>query len=282
MNIAPQTLSEKIIIIGAGKVGQSLTQLLRRCHYDVCLLGRDFASSKELISDAKLILITTNDDVIKEVCDDVSAYLKQGAVVSHCSGALDSQVLISAKEKGCFISSSHPLNTFPNLAASLKTFANTDHGSYLYCEGDPAALSSLMPIFTSLGFTTVELNSNAKTAYHAACVFACNYLTVLMEMSLQTANLANIDQEQFWRGINPLIYATLNNISEQGTVKSLSGPIARGDHTTVQRHIDYLSDNNSDLADDYLTLAKQALQLAEKQGSLSKEKHAALEEILNG
>ena len=280
MTNAVQDKKFNIAIIGAGKVGQTFKHLFRSVGHPVSLIGRDIEESHELINKAKLILITTTDQAIEKVCSNISSYLNPESVVSHCSGALSSDLLLSAKNQGCAIASSHPLNTFPNLTAALATFSNIDHGTYLYCEGDNKAIEVLKSAFNPAGFNTIEIASNAKTAYHTACVFACNYLTVLMDISLQTAELEGIEKKQFWQAIQPLVQSTLNNISEHGTAKSLSGPIARGDTQTISTHLDLLSKSNSDISAIYLKLAEQALMLAKQQGKLSTEKIDALTTLL--
>lgn len=268
-----------IAIIGAGNVGQAINQLLCSVGYKTSLIGREVAKKQSLIRNADLVLITTSDHAIETVCESISQTLTADTVVSHCSGALSSDILSSAKDQGCVIASSHPLNTFPNLSASLALLSNANHGTYLYCEGDNKALEVLTPVFKHAGFNTVEIASRAKTAYHTACVFACNYLTVLMNVSLQTAELEGIDKKQFWQAIQPLVQSTLSNISEHGTTQSLSGPIARGDTQTVSSHLGLLN-NNSDISDIYLKLGAQALNLAKQQGKLSEEKLDALETLL--
>ena len=275
------TQKPNIVIIGAGKVGNTFQKIFTSNSYNVTLIGRDIATKQQAISNAALVLITTTDQAIEAVCETISTYLTSDTIVSHCSGALNSDVLLNAKGQGCMIASSHPLNTFPSLAASLTTFSNNEHGTYLYCEGDKKALTLLDSIFSSVGFKVVEIPSNAKMAYHAACVFACNYLTILMDISLQTAQLEGINKKQFWQAIQPLVQSTLNNISEHGTTQSLSGPIARGDAQTVSSHVELLANNNSEISEIYIKLAQQALNLAQQQGRLSDDKLKALKTLLN-
>ncbi|MEM7564859.1 MAG: DUF2520 domain-containing protein, partial [Pseudomonadota bacterium] len=173
------------------------------------------------------------------------------------SGALDSSVLSSAKKRGCLIASAHPFNTFPNLNNALEVLAE-GHNSYLFCEGDEAALSVIMQIFQSLGFATKTIEANHKVMYHTACVFASNYLTLLMDMSLQTAKTANIDQREFLTACQPIIRATLENLETQSTKTALSGPLARGDMATVKQHIDALSREAPELEKVYRMFADYA------------------------
>ena len=269
----------EITIIGAGKVGTSFASLFSK-HHQVNLIGRSIKEKQSLITDADFILITTNDGAIEAVCNAIKDYIRPNTVVSHCSGALTNSILNSAKQKGAYIASSHPLNTFPSLEAALTTFRDNQHGTYLYCEGDKLALKLIHEVFEVSGFKIVDIPSEAKIAYHTACVFACNYLSALMDLSLETAALQGIDKTQFWQAIQPLIQATLSNITQHGTSAALSGPIARGDGQTVSQHIDFLSEKDQSIGEAYLLLAEHALKLATQQGKLSEQNLSQLKEII--
>jgi predicted short-subunit dehydrogenase-like oxidoreductase (DUF2520 family) len=273
--------NSKIAIIGKGKVGQSIAQLMQRSGMDVSIYDREITQQPHVLEPANLILLTVNDDAIEELCAELAPSFQSGGVVAHCSGSLGSGVLTSATDQGCFVASAHPLNTFPNLSSSLKTFASTKHGTFLYSEGDNEALDVVLPLFQSIGFNTVVLESNAKPAYHAACVFACNYLTVLMDLSLQSAETASLDRDKFWRAIQPLLASTLHNIDVHGTVHALSGPIARGDVQTVASHLASLSKTENNLDQAYTLLGKHALRLAAEGGEIDQDKYAALAAILD-
>lgn len=235
----------------------------------------------EAVADAETCLLTVTDTSIEHSCELLAPNIKAGAVVAHCSGALDSTALNSASELGLKVCSLHPLNTFPNPAAALALVADDTHRTRLYCEGDASALDRCLPIFASLGFIPEQIQRDAKPLYHAACVFACNYLTVLMDLSMTTAGAARIDTGQFWRGLQPLIQSTLNNFSQRGAADSLSGPIARGDAKTVENHLQHLAAASSNLGVSYAEFGRHALRLAEQQGELSKSDLQELEKVLN-
>lgn len=278
--------TNKVAVIGAGNVGKSLAQLMSDNGIDVQLISRDREQQKKACGVSDIVLLTVSDNAIGKLCEQLSVHFKPGATVAHCSGALSSDALISAQRRGCFTASLHPLNTFPCLEASLSLFSNTAHSTYLYAEGHASALTTALPLFQHLGFQTVELPSEAKTAYHTACVFACNYLTVLMDLSLESASSAGLDRQQFWNAIQPLIQTTLSNIGDRDTKAALSGPIVRGDSITVQQHITQLQkstdkiSNETTMVDSYLALGRHALTMAEQLGELSNEKLQKLEALL--
>ena len=93
-----------------------------------------------------------------------------------------------------------------------------------------------------------------------------------MEMSLSTAEAADIGRDEFWNSLQPLIQATLSNISQHGTAKALSGPIARGDVNTIATHLYELEGVSQQLKNNYADLGLKALELAVENGQLSHDK----------
>ena len=288
------TKSERhnIAVIGAGAVGSALALLFADCGHRVRLgsrrPGAAAAELKKLISsdtpgvavllpeeavqEADMCLLTVSDDAIQHVCKKLLRHFADDCVVAHCSGALDSTALNAANDRGLPVCSAHPLNTFPNRAAARKLLTNTEHGTALYCEGDELALEKITALFGQAGFNAVRITQQAKPLYHAACVFACNYLTVLMDLSLHGAQAAGLDRQQFWQALQPIIQATLNNISAHGTSAALSGPIARGETETIDKHLDELSKlpspTSETMIDAYKILARHALSLAGREETL--------------
>lgn len=282
MNVKSQTLLPTIAIIGAGNVGTALAQSFIREGYTVAIgtrnprkarkiitpLNQVITSPEQAVINADINLLAVTDGAIQGVCNSLANHFKPGSIVAHCSGALDSQVLSEALKQKCLICSLHPLNTFPNIDAALKLLSNTSHNTYLYCEGNNEALQCIRVHFERIGFNPVDIRTKAKPLYHAACVFACNYLTTLMDISLQTAEAADLDDDIFWQAIQPLIQTTLQNISQQGTSQALSGPIARGDQKTVKKHLNELGNCSDDLQNIYTTLAIQTIKLAAQNNHL--------------
>ena len=286
-----------IAIVGAGNVGLGLAQLFVNNGFPVHLGSRNprraqklvtkhlqsggalltVTSPEQAVRHADITVLAVSDDAIAAVCEALAGDFKAASVVAHCSGALDSRELQSARLQNCEVCSLHPLNTFPNIDASLKLLASTRHNTYLFCEGDKQALKTGMEVFGQIGFRCVEVNRKSKVLYHAACVFACNYLTALMEVSLQTAEAADLDREMFWQALQPLIESSLTNIAEHGTTESLSGPIARGDDATVDKHIHALKSVSADLQLTYADLGSHALRLARQRGQLDAKQIAAMQ-----
>jgi predicted short-subunit dehydrogenase-like oxidoreductase (DUF2520 family) len=287
-----------IAIIGAGKVGTAVGVLASRAGYRVAAVaGRDHRRTEQAASRigagvpalspceaadrADLVLLTVSDDAIEAACRElVSARaLARGNVVAHCSGALSSECLDPARrECGCHVASFHPLQSFPTVEAALASLP----GSYCFDEGDEAALEAVEELGTAIGAHCVRIETRHKVLYHAAAVMACNYLTGLLDAALSLATGARIERETAWQALEPLIRATLANISKLGTEAALTGPIARGDVRTVIAHLAALDERGGELSGLYRALGSWTVDLALRKGSIDETAARALLEALAG
>jgi len=167
MNLAKKSIA----IVGAGKVGSALAKLFADNDYNVRLGVKsdskpdtallelvkstdrlEISHATKAVDDATFCILTVDDDSIRTTCDSLVNNFMPGSVIAHCSGALDSTVLSSARDAGHACCSLHPLNTFPTREAAMKLFSGEEHQTALYCEGDEAALTAYIPMFEKMGF----------------------------------------------------------------------------------------------------------------------------------
>ena len=85
-----------------------------------------------------------------------------------------------------------------------------------------------------------------RTLYHAAAVIGGNFLVTLHRIA--TRLLAEVGAPP--EAIVPLMRRTIENGFD------LTGPIARGDWSTVEAHLDALESRDPDLVDLYRALAE--------------------------
>ncbi len=287
----------QLSIIGAGSVGTALACLAHRAGYDVVavasrrmessrracrMLGRDVAVAEatEAAERGDLVLITTPDDAIAEVCRtlaDAGAF-RPDSVVAHCSGALSSNVLAPAREQcGVHVGSVHPMQTFPNAASALSRFA----GTWCFVEGDPPAISELRDLFTAIGGRVEQISTAKKALYHAAAVVACNYLVALLEAAGELAEHAGIDRARANAAMQPLVEATVENARRLGPAQALTGPVARGDVETVRQHLAAIEPVSSELAALYRLMGRRAVAIARGKGTLDAAAAGRLSRILD-
>lgn len=234
-------------IVGAGHVGRVLGRLFTGVFHVQDVLTRSSASAQEATSfmqagtplgdaaalrRADIWMLAVSDDQIAPVCAQLAATgLLQGAVVFHCSGAKSSAELDTARQAGALVASVHPVRSFADPAAVAQDFA----GTFCGVEGDQAALAQLAPALAAIGARMVVIDASAKTVYHAAAVFASNYLVTIVDAALRAYQAAGIPPDVARELARPLATETLANVFRLGPEAALSGPIARGDMQTVAR-----------------------------------------------
>jgi predicted short-subunit dehydrogenase-like oxidoreductase (DUF2520 family) len=236
-------------------------------------------SPREAAGRAELVLLAVPDDAIEASCRELVAAraLGRGSLVAHCSGAQSSECLAPARrELGCHVASFHPLQSFPTVEAALASLP----GSYCFVEGDEVALAALEKLGAAIGAHCVRIETEHKALYHAAAVMACNYLTGLLDAALSLAASARIERRTAWQALEPLIRATVDNISELGTEAALTGPIARGDRRTVRTHLAVLDRSARELSDLYRALGSWTVGLALRKGTIEEAAARTLLETL--
>lgn len=270
----PKTLS----IIGAGHLGSTLGRLWHE--QGVFRIGdvatRSMASAQQAaafigagrpvagldeLADADIFLIATADDQLAPVCAGLArnGAIHAGQLVFHCSGALSSAELAPAAAAGARVASIHPIRSFAQPQQVIHSFA----GTWCGVEGDVQALSVLGPAFEAIGARLAPVDAQHKTLYHAAAVFASNYLVTLVDATLQAYEGAGVPRAQALQMIQPLMTNTLENIFRAGPEAALSGPVARGDVGTVQRQSQALSAFRPELGALYDLLAQHTAKLAQ-------------------
>jgi len=273
-----------IAIIGPGRVGTAIAKLARGAGYRIAAVaGRDAARAAHAAETigpgvtmcdpaqaaraAALVLLTVPDDAIEPVCRRLgeAGAFGRGAVVAHCSGALSSDVLAAARVKcGCSIASVHPLQTFPTVEAAIERLA----GSYFFCEGDDAALEVLERLVADIGGKAMRIDAAAKAAYHAAAVMACNHLVSLIDAAGQLAGLAGIDPTVYLAACEPMVRAAVENVFSMGPGRALTGPVARGDVSTITGHVEALRAAPAELRRFYAAAARWTVDLALRNGRI--------------
>ncbi|MCL2701880.1 MAG: DUF2520 domain-containing protein [Phycisphaerae bacterium] len=240
-------------------------------------------SAAEAAASAPLVLLTVPDDAIALVAEQLAQQgaFQDGAVVAHCSGALDSDILSAARQAGCEVGSMHPLQTFPTVEAALAKLPGTP----FFIEGTPAACERLDAFAAAIGGQPHRLRSDAKALYHAAAAMTSNFLVSLLDaasavMALALTESANANREQALAALEPLLRATVDNVLALGPEAALTGPIARGDTHTVARHWHALAQFGPEFRDTYRALAKLTIELALRKGTLAEDIAREIKETL--
>ncbi|MGO9558833.1 MAG: DUF2520 domain-containing protein [Acidimicrobiales bacterium] len=213
----------KVRIVGAGRAGRSFEAALSGVGVEVDLLpGR---SSAGVLSGAA----TGCDAVLVAVPDryvaGVAALIADGsAVLLHCSGSLGLDALGPA-ERHHRRGSIHPLATLPDpVIGSLRLRG----GTFFAVSGDQIATDLVL----ALDGQPIVVAPEQRPRYHAAACIASNHLVALLGQVQRVAAEAGLPLAAFV----PLARGALDDVTMLGPAGALTGPAARGDHTTLEAH----------------------------------------------
>jgi predicted short-subunit dehydrogenase-like oxidoreductase (DUF2520 family) len=268
-------------IVGAGHVGRTLGRLFaaRGVFSIQDVTTRSGASAREAVAfigagtpaigavrPADVWMLAVADDAIGPVAAALAQSASMaGSVVFHCSGAKASSELEVLRRAGALVASVHPVRSFADPAAVAAAF----DGTFCGVEGDAAALAVLLPALEAIGARPVRIDPAAKTVYHAAAVFASNYLVTVIDAALRAYQAAGIPADVARELARPLATETLSNVLRLGPEAALSGPIARGDAATVARQHGAVAAWDGPTGALYDALATATWDLARRKGSAS-------------
>ena len=280
-------------IIGTGVVGSAIGIVLQSKGYKITgvadsaqekrnqladRLGTSGMLPSEVARQAEVVFITTSDGAIGQVTRELAhdGCFQSGQVVIHMSGALTSEVLEPAAEQGAVCLSVHPLQSFAAIEQAIKVLP----GSVFSIEGNPAGYPLGIRLVEDLEGKYFFIDKKAKPLYHAGACVVSNYLVTLVDFGTRLLEAAGIPKETAVTALFPLIEGTLANIRKVGIPQALTGPIARGDLATIQKHITTMEEVAPDLITLYRSLGSQTVEVAERKGSITGERAQELQKVL--
>jgi len=284
----------KVAVIGAGRVGTAVAALLERAgHRLIGVSGRSETPGRvhahfpdapilepaAAASAAELIVIGTPDDAIEPTVAALAAAaaIPPGAWVLHLSGSLGLEALRPAREAGGRGLALHPLQTFPDVASALTglpgcSIAVTAEDDEGYRVGERLA--------HDLQGVPFRLADELRPLYHAAAVFASNYLVTTSAIAESLFAAAGVPDPA--KAMAPLQRASLEHVEQLGPARALTGPAVRGDAGTIRRNLEALERCAPASVPAYVVLARSALELAERSGRLPPAARAAVDDVLAG
>jgi predicted short-subunit dehydrogenase-like oxidoreductase (DUF2520 family) len=234
-----------------------------------------YHTAQELVDAAEMVFFTTPDDVIAQVCSEV--HWHKGQSVLHCSGAHSVDILEPARQLGAAVGSFHPLQTFADVDQAIENLL----GSTFALEAEEPLLSTLKELTHLLNGHWVELKPGDKVLYHAGAVFACNYLVTLVKLALDLWRDFGVSSKEATRALLPLLRGTLNNIDNIGLPDCLTGPVARGDLGTIEKHLRALDARSPSLLTTYKELGLQTIPIALAKGKVNEQKAEEMRALLS-
>jgi predicted short-subunit dehydrogenase-like oxidoreductase (DUF2520 family) len=220
---------DSIEVIGAGgRVGSAVSARLG---------GRGLRMGE---AEPELVLLCVPDRAIAEVARGIPL----GPWVAHVSGATPLSALHPHERRFGM----HPLQSFTKARGPEQL----DGAWAAVTAESPDALAVATWLAETLGLRPFELDDASRSAYHAGAAFASNYLVTLREAARALLEAAGAPPE----ALDPLIRGVVDGGFE------LTGPIARGDWETVERHLEVIRAERPELEGLYLALAEATARVA--------------------
>ena len=255
---APPARPFDVAIVGTGRVGGAFASALRRAgHRIVAELGRTDDISR--VSGASLVVIAVPDDALNEVAAAVARSIRPGTAVVHTCGLEGVEPLRACGPSVAAIHPAHPI-AHPDQPLDEVLFGVTcDEPMRDWCAS----------LVADLGGTSRFIADEDRALYHAALVMASNFAVSLVADAADL--LGGTD------AIVPLMRATVDNVERLGPHTALTGPIVRGDVSTVRAHLRALPQH---LVEVYVANGRRALALAIASGRLDAVTASAVAEAL--
>jgi predicted short-subunit dehydrogenase-like oxidoreductase (DUF2520 family) len=287
---------DTIAILGLGKVGTAIGFLLRSAGYTIAAVasrslsslskgiaytgGEPYTNFSEAASHAECIFITTSDDAIASVCENIAlgGSIKPGKKVIHMSGGGGLILLDAARRYGAHTSSIHPLQSFADVEGAIKNIPGSTFG----ITSDDEIKQWSIQVVKDLSGIPFFISDTDKPLYHAAACIASNYLTTLIHMVEVIYQSLGLNHEDAMHAFWPLLKGTMRNIEEKGTVHALTGPIARGDMGTLKKHIEALQNKLPVFLRAYSILGILTTELGLEKKTISAQDAEHLRKLLEG
>jgi predicted short-subunit dehydrogenase-like oxidoreductase (DUF2520 family) len=214
-------------VVGTGRAGSAIAARLAE-------RGLAVSTGREPLADADLVLLAVPDAAIAAVAQRVPI----GPWVAHVSGATS----LSALDPHLRRFSVHPLQT---LTRDRGPEQLDGAWAAVTAETDDARHAARW-LAETLGLHPFDLADADKPLYHAGAAMASNFLVTLHHAAARLLEESHAPPE----ALVPLMTRTIENGF------ALTGPIARGDWSTVEAHLRALEERAPDLVPLYRALAE--------------------------
>lgn len=267
-------------LVGPGRLGQALGRLLVEAGVRIEWIAarRPIAARSAMrfigpghavtltspeLGRARVLLLTTSDSALPGLARSMAKQRPswKGCVVLHTSGAWPAggaaSVLEPFRRRGASAASLHPLQTVPSREAGIQNLI----GCYWTVEGDPQGVRLARRWVRALQGIALSIAPKQKATYHAAAVMACAGVVTLMESAERLIKSCGIAPAQARRMLAGFVAETARNFGRVGGRRSLTGPAARGDWSTIRKHQAALRRQAPDLLLLYRELLRAMLKL---------------------
>ncbi|MBC2580730.1 Rossmann-like and DUF2520 domain-containing protein [Clostridium sp. DJ247] len=279
----------KIGFIGAGKVGFSLGKYFVLNNIDVigyysksyksALDAASFTNTEvytcleKLVNHSDTIFITTPDDEISCIWQNIQRFNIKDKIICHVSGSLSSKIFSNINQSGAFGYSIHPMFPFSDKYTTYKNLKK----AYFSIEGCEEYLNRIKGFIEGLGNKVIVRDGDKTELYHLANVTVSNLVLSLISLGCTYLQKCNVSYEDSIKALLPLIENNIENIKNSGVIHAITGPVERCDVKTIKKHMEVIPEEHILL---YKVLSQNLLELSKQKNS--EKNYETLEDYLGG
>ena len=244
-----EVASQRVVIVGAGKVATHLTPALVKAGYQVTQIwSRTEASARQLAeplgipytdnigaidTDADAYILSVVDEALPEVAKRVVARVGAAPLYLHTAGSVSMELWkhCGASNYGIL----YPLQTF-----SKEREVDMRDVSLFVEASDEKTASGVEALARSLSEKVFYADSKCRARLHVAAVFACNFTNAMYDMAYRLLDEENIPFDVLF----PLIDETASKVHTLTPHNAQTGPAVRGDEAVMKSHMDVLADDD--------------------------------------
>jgi predicted short-subunit dehydrogenase-like oxidoreductase (DUF2520 family) len=279
-------------IVGAGKVGSVLASRFRAAGYPIVgvtgrsatsrlristlLPGVAVLSPAEVAAASDILILAVPDDALIAVAEELAASgaVRRGQYVLHTSGRHGLDALAALTRLGARPIAFHPAMTFTG------TTVDFERGPVFGLTAGPAERPVAEELVAALRGVPMWVAEPDRALYHAALAHGANHLVTLVAQSMDLLRIAGAEDPA--AVLRPLLTAALDNVLAYGDA-ALTGPVVRGDVTTIRAHVDALvaADVDDATVDAYVELARATAGRAEADHRLDAVSAGTIRQVLD-
>jgi predicted short-subunit dehydrogenase-like oxidoreductase (DUF2520 family) len=245
-------------LVGAGRVGTAVAELLRRAgHLPVAVASRSELSAARAagllscpvleigpaVTGTEVVLIGAPAGAIEEVATTIAPDLQEDTIVVHLAGAVGLAPLLPALSAGALGAALHPVQACPDVDTAIARLPGSAWG---ITAGETLEGWAHSLVADDLGGLPVMVAEDARPLWHAAAVMTSNGVAALLTIGESLLDAISIPQAEEILG--PLAHGTIQNAIEGGGGgATLTGPIVRGEFDVVARQIKAIESADKEL-----------------------------------
>ena len=287
--------SDAIFVVGAGRVGAALATALARAGATVVgVWSRSEAGASRAgalagvpahhgalpvaISEATVVLVPVPDRVLSAVSGALleGGLLRNARAVLHCAGGIPAAEALAPLRSAVPVGTFHPLVAIADPVRGAAWLSRCQ----VALEGDAEARAAGRDLAAVLGARAIELAAEALPLYHAAAVLASNHTVALVAAAAEVLAAAGVPAPV--EALRPLLRSTVENLEALELADALTGPVRRGDVSTVERHLRVLADRAPGWVEIYRAGTIAAVRLARQLSQADPAVLDAMERLVVG